>query len=210
MISEQKASWEKHTPCKMMMMKEYCYDCAALVVEEYDPVSNWRVPEEFEIVFSSPKSAPVFAHVPPQHSAPPSSQPNQQDIEEMLKAVKAKEKLQNFLKYYTKDLFNASAVFILKQARLEVNRNNKTVAFNLLKSYQKDNFSITDKDIERVGRGRRNNDLVDAARRFMKDKDIFNLSPLWLLKIGNRKTQTVNDLIEAMYVIERAVDDRRR
>lgn len=158
------------------MSKEYCPCCSIYEFEEYDPVENWKIPE----------LANQFASVA------------FQSVESVIKAVEMKNKIEAFVENYTGDLFNASALFILEKGRFEATKDSVFMAYSILRRIQLASLKVSKQEVSRmpISKG-----IAAAVKKYKYKKDIYGLSPVWVLKIAHKK-ETWRDLAEALNAID--------
>lgn len=163
-----------------MSLKEYCPCCSIYEVEEYDPETNWVVPElvgQFA-EFKEPEATVVV------------------DVKSVLKAIETKKAIEVFVSNFTGDLFNTSASFILSKGKFRVTKDSKFIAHSILRKVQLASLNLSEEEFARV---RVSRDIVSAVRNY--DKSLYNLSPVWALKLA-RKRNTFGNIAEAMKAIE--------
>lgn len=111
-------------------------------------------------------------------------------------SIAQKEKISKFIETYDGDLFNASAVFILRKMKVPINLETKRFTHEALRDLQLKSCQVSRAELSAIKvRGK----ILDAIKKY--DKSIFNLSPVWVLRLAKEK-ETIGHLLEAINAID--------
>ena len=177
---------------------EYCPRCSQTI--EYDPCNPELFPK-FDCLI--PCQCDVKNEEKIQVEIPKVEISQQLDID--LNAVMAlitslTNRVREVISCYSGDLFNTSAVFMLRRARTSAAPEQKRQAHLILREYQCTALRITQAELTAYGAAHMNARLIKAIKNY--DKDLFNLSPIWALKLSGIKTQRTTDFMLAMSTVD--------
>ncbi len=170
------------------------YDPCNVFVEEYDPVDNWFVDlSQYTTRVITPTRVGI-------------------DLEAVLLQVslfKKEEnrlapKLSEYFRKSDKDLFNMSAIYVLRQNRLKITRDSVHVAHQMLRKEQLKAFHVSEYEFKFT---EPKSAFIRAIKSY--DKDIYNLSPEWALKLAGVKTRRIGDIIAVMRCIDYVIEARK-
>lgn len=150
------------------------YDPESSFVEEYDPVNNWRVDDLY------PDEYKWIA-----------------DLCDRLREQEENTVLA-LLQDARQSVFNVSACYVLARTREAKTEKNKARVHKLLRRLQKKQLGVDDWEYSQVEPRAA---FVKAIKEYIKTKDLYNLSPEWLMQLGKARRER-NQVLAAMKSID--------
>ncbi len=179
----------------------YCPNCSPTIVFEYDPAEPNLFYESDESDIDVQLLTNLVANVAAIDVQMLASL--QYNLEAVVKPVEVNTALLRYhrtenefnaaIDRYQGDLLNTSAVFMLRRARIPITTENKQRMHKMLRVRQ---YEILGRPRHEVGM---KSSLIKAVKAF--DKDLFNLSPIWALKIAGERRSFIFEALDSIDLI---------